>query len=132
MLDSAFKQVPQKQIDAAQKAKNDGLKKSKENFDKTAKDLPELEVGRKVRVLNEKTRKWDRKGEIVFKDQVTKRSYRIKTQDGSLIFRNRTFIKPLNKFYNKRRNKSLDLHTKTFTAGMLGPPSAAASAAATV
>ena len=121
MLDTAFKQVPQKVIEAAQKIKNDKLVRSKEIYDRTAKDLPELEVGRKVRIMNERTRKWDRKGEIVYKDEKTKRSYRIKTKDGSLIFRNRVFIKPI-RFHSNEKNKSLDLHTKTFTAGMLGPP----------
>ena len=121
MLESAFKQVPQKDIDAAQHKKNEKLLSCKKNFDKTAKDLPELEVGRKVRILNQRTNKWDLKGVIVFKDEKTRRSYRIQTNDGTLLFRNRTFIRPV-KFYKNERRKSLDLHTKPFAAGMLRTP----------
>ena len=121
MLENAFKQVPQKTIEAAQQRKNERLLTCKKNFDKTAKELPELEVGRKVRILNQRTNKWDLKGVITFKDEKTKRSYRIQTNDGTLLFRNRTFIRPV-KFYKNERRKSLDLHTKPFAAGMLRTP----------
>ena len=66
--------------------------KAKQNYDKTAKPLPELEIGENVKLQSVKTKpdKWTN-GSCVAK--VGPRSYLIETEDGKLYRRNRKFIR---------------------------------------
>ena len=42
----------------------------KQLYDKSAKSLPPLSVGQKVRIFNTKTREWDTVGEVVSRDDL--------------------------------------------------------------
>ena len=83
--------------EAATKKKTLALNK-KISYDQTAKDLTPINVGARVRVYNNKTRMWDIKGSIVYREPKIGRSYRIATDTGVYIFRNRRYIKPIPKF----------------------------------
>ena len=67
------------------------MKKQQQRYDKTAKDLPELNVGDLVRVFNFKTRQWNLKAKIINKDE--NRSYQIRTSNNVTLWRNRRFLK---------------------------------------
>ena len=92
MLKSNLRSIPEKEIKKAIKKKNEVLIKQQTRFDKTAKDLPELNVGDLVRVFNFKTKQWDLKAEIINKDE--NRSYQVQTENVTL-WRNRRFIKKI-------------------------------------
>jgi hypothetical protein len=77
----------QLEIDAAIKAR----------YDESARTLPALHVGTKVRIQDHATKLWSRVGEImsVGTKAGRPRSYRIKFANGSLLWRNRRHIKPM-------------------------------------
>ena len=70
----------------------------KVTYDQTARDLRPLQLGDRVRIYNNKTRMWDIKGSVIYREPKIGRSYRIATDTGLYIFRNRRFIKPIAKF----------------------------------
>ena len=90
--------VPHEKIKRATERKRNNAIKIKSEYDKSAKDLPPIPLGTKVRVYNTKTSKWDIRGEVVLRDFKTGRSYRIRTTNDVCIFRNRRFIRPISRF----------------------------------
>ena len=93
MLKSAFRTVGDKEVKEAISRKNESFRKQEQRFNKTAKDLPELQVGQLVRVFNFRTRQWDLKAEIINKD--SNRSYQLKTKNSTILWRNRRFVKEI-------------------------------------
>ena len=91
MLRSSHRTIPEEEIEAAIKRKNDVMKKQQQRYDKTAKDLPELNVGDLVRVFNFKTRQWNLKAKIIHKNE--NRSNQIRTSNNVTLWRNRRFLK---------------------------------------
>ena len=71
-------------------------------YDKSAKDLPPLRLNQNVRIYNLNTSKWDTIGKVHC-DENNSRSYRIETQNGNCIWRNRIFVKPI--VYLKKKAK---------------------------
>ena len=67
---------------------------AKEYHDQRAKPLKEFDVGRQVAVYNPRTSLWDIYGKIV--EVGAYRRYRIKTQAGRLLVRNRRFLRSRN------------------------------------
>ncbi len=67
--------------------------KTEHNYNKSAKNLPQLKAGMKVVMQDPNTKLWDRTGIIMSKGN--HRNYRIKTHSGLCLWRNRRFIKPL-------------------------------------
>ncbi len=66
-------------------------KKAKAHYDQTAKPLPELEVGQRIRIQSDPRGKtWTETGECVAK--VAPRSYVVHTDSGKTLRRNRKFI----------------------------------------
>ena len=69
----------------------------KEKYDKSARGLPDLHVGTKVRIQDHATKLWSHTGEIIrvgTKDG-RPRSYQVKFAHGSRLWRNRRHIKPM-------------------------------------
>ena len=83
---------------------------TKNDYDKSAKDLPPIPVGTRVRVYNTKTSRWDIQGEVILRDFKTGRSYRIRTTNDVCIFRNRRFIRPISRF--DQSTKPLEGHVR--------------------
>ena len=92
--------VPQTMIKRAERKKINRDIQTKIHYDKSARNLPILEVGTRVRIYNHKTSRWDMRGTIVMRDTNTNRSYRILTTNDVFIFRNRRYIKPISQFDN--------------------------------
>ena len=90
--------VPLATIKKAERKKFNEDIRTKIHYDRTAKNLPILEVGSRVRIYNHKTLRWDMRGTIVMRDTKTDRSYRILTTNDVYIFRNRRYIKPISQF----------------------------------
>ena len=62
-------------------------------YNRGARDLPEFEIGTKVRIRDPKSKTWKQIGVIIGRGN-TSRSYRIKAEDSSAIFyRNRKHLK---------------------------------------
>ena len=95
---NSSKFVPQSRIHTAERRKMEKARKTRLHYDRTARDLPPLHCGAKVRVYNHKTSRWDINGVITFRDSRTGRSYRIRTTNDVYIFRNRRYIKPISRF----------------------------------
>jgi len=64
----------------------------KARYDETSRSLSALPIGTRVRMQNDRSKLWDRVGVIVSIGQ--HRSYRIKLESGSVLWRNRRFIRP--------------------------------------
>ena len=96
--------VPSEKIMKAAEINRQHATKIKAKYDSTAKDLPPLRIGSRVRVFNHKTNRWDIEGKVIQCDMKTGRSYRILTINGVYIFRNRRFIKPISRF-DQRPNR---------------------------
>ena len=92
--------VPLATIKKAERKKFDKDIQTKIHYDKSARNLPILDVGTTVRIYNHKTSRWDMRGTIVMRDTKTNRSYRILTTNDVYIFRNRRYIKPISQFDN--------------------------------
>ena len=92
--------VPLATIKKAEKKKFEKDIQTKIYYDKSARNLPILDVGTSVRIYNHKTSRWDMRGKIVMRDTKTDRSYRILTTNDVYIFRNRRYIKPISQFDN--------------------------------
>ena len=67
--------------------------KQKQRYDQHARDLPELQIGQHVRILDMNTNKWSEQG--VVKVKLPNRSYVIKTDHGVTRRRNRRHIRPV-------------------------------------
>jgi hypothetical protein len=103
-LDSNFKPLTNDEIKEAIAIRTKKMQDRKVSYDKSAKDLPKLKVGQDVRIYNAITSQWDTKGRIVYCDQTCGRSYRVETQNGNLIWRNRRFLRLLTKSRSRGRN----------------------------
>ena len=66
--------------------------KLKERYDLRARDLPELNIGDRVQLLDMNSNKWTVKG--VVKKKLPNRSYLIETESGEIRRRNRRHIRP--------------------------------------
>ena len=96
--------VPSEKIIQAAEKNRQHATKIKAKYDSTAKDLPPLRIGSRVRVFNHKTSRWDIEGKVIQCDKKTGRSYRILTLNGVYIFRNRRFIRLISRF-DQRPNR---------------------------
>ena len=61
--------VTQDQIDQAEEIKRKMAQDKKHYYDKSAKPLPRLKMGEKVRIYNNKTNCWDMVGNVVYLDK---------------------------------------------------------------
>jgi len=61
-------------------------------YDEHSRTLRPLKLGELVRVQDDKTKLWDRVGTVVSIGH--RRDYRVKTESGSVMWRNRRFIRP--------------------------------------
>ena len=100
-LDDDNRLLSKNEIQEAVDTKKSLYEKRKQHYDKSAKDLPPLHLHQTVRIYNLKTSKWDTKGKIIYLDKENSRSYRVETQNGSLIWRNRVFLRPIFRSYRK-------------------------------
>ena len=107
--------VAHEKIKKTTERKKKNATKIKSEYDKSAKDLPPIPLGTKVRVYNTKTSKCDIRGEIVLRDFKTGRSYRILTTNDVCIFRNRRFIRPISRF--DQSTKPLEGHVQYTEVG---------------
>ena len=94
-LESAQRMLSPGDIKKAVDKRNKLSEARKVHYDKSAKDLPTLRLNQNVRIYNLNTSKWDTVGRVVRCDEKNSRSYRIETQNGNFIWRNRIFIKPI-------------------------------------
>lgn len=86
-LPSAYKHID---VDAAKAAKDQHDDKVKVNFDKSAKDLPTLDIGDLVYIQHSRTKRWSIEGKIVA--IVNDRSYKV-SSNGSIYRRNRRHLR---------------------------------------
>ena len=93
MLRSRHRTIQDHEIEAAVAKKDEDYRKQQRRFDRTAKDLPELQIGQKVLVYNLRTKVWDTEAIIIDKDE--NRSYQFRTNNNSIYWRNRRFIKEI-------------------------------------
>ena len=107
-LESSNRWLSQQEIKKAIDRRNKLSEARKVYYDKSAKDLPPLRLNQNVRIYNLNTSKWDTIGKVVHCDENNSRSYRIETQNGNCIWRNRIFVKPI--VYLKKKSKT-DLNT---------------------
>ena len=93
MLKAGFRTIRDDEIEKAVKNREEAFKKQEARFNRDARDLPELQVGQLVRIFNFRTRLWDTKAVIINKDR--NRSYQVRTETSSILWRNRRFVKEL-------------------------------------
>ena len=93
MLKSAFRTIRDEEVEKAVKDKEDAFRKQEARFNRTAKDLPELQIGQLVRIYNFRTKQWDTRATVINKDK--NRSYQVRTETSSILWRNRRFVKEL-------------------------------------
>ena len=93
MLRPGFRTIRDEEVEKAMKNKVEAFKKQETRFNRDARDLPELQIGQLVRIYNLKTRQWDTKAIIINKDR--NRSYQVRTETSSILWRNRRFVKEL-------------------------------------
>ena len=75
--------------------------KQKQYYDRNSKDLKELKQGDKIIVQNVKTKLWE--PAIILCKTENPRSYKIKTNNGRILIRNRKFLK-----LSKNSNQQID------------------------
>ena len=66
---------------------------AEKNYDKKAKPLSPLKLGTNVRIQSHESKAWDKVGVIVGVGQ--RRDYLIKLPSGSVLWRNRRFLRPI-------------------------------------
>ena len=93
MLKSGFRTISDDEVKKAMEEKMLAFKKQETRFNRDAKDLPELQVGQLVRIYNFRTRLWDTRAVIISKNR--NRSYQVRTETSSILWRNRRFVKEL-------------------------------------
>ena len=71
--------------------------KAKQRFDQHAQDLPKLKINDNVLLYHHDKKNWSIKGQVIRLGD-TERSYIVKTDNGSVLARNRRDIK-INKIY---------------------------------
>ena len=71
--------------------------KVKQQFDQNAKDMPRLQIDDKLLLYHHDKKNWSIKGQIIRLGD-TERSYIVKTDNGSVLARNRKDIK-IDKIY---------------------------------
>ena len=101
-LESSHRLLSQQEIKKAIDKRNKLAEARKVYYDKSARDLPKLRLNQKVRIYNLNTSKWDIVGKVAHCDENNSRSYRIQTQNGNFIWRNRIFVKPIEKFKSRK------------------------------
>ena len=69
----------------------------KEKYDESARQLSDMHVGTKVRIQDHATKLWSHKGEIIRIGTKSgrPRSYQVRFDSGSLLWRNRRHLKPM-------------------------------------
>lgn len=85
------------ELKKAQDAQTHRRQKYKENFDKTSKQMEQLEIGGKVLMQNPITLRWDAEG-IVEEARESGRSYLVRKKDGATYIRNRKFLRKIEEF----------------------------------
>ena len=107
-LETSHRLLSQQEIKKAIDKRNKLSEARKIYHDKSARDLPKLRLDQNVRVYNLNTSKWDTVGKVVHCDENNSRSYRIRTQNGNFIWRNRIFVKPIEKFTSRKAKATLN------------------------
>ena len=107
-LETSHRLLSQQEIKKAIDKRNKLSEARKIYHDKSARDLPKLRLDQNVRVYNLNTSKWDTVGKVVHCDENNSRSYRIQTQNGNFIWRNRIFVKPIEKFTSRKAKATLN------------------------
>ena len=93
MLKSAFRTIRDEEVEKAVRDKENEFKKQEARFNRNARDLPELQIGQLVRIYNFRTKQWDTRATVINKDK--NRSYQVRTETSSVLWRNRRFVKEL-------------------------------------
>ena len=101
-LENSHRLLSQQDITKAIDKRNKLSEARRVYYDKSARDLPPLRLNQNVRIYNLRTSQWDTVGKVVHCDKNNSRSYRIQTQNGNLIWRNRIFVKPIKTFTNAK------------------------------
>ena len=92
-------------------------------YDEHSRTLRPLKLGELVRVQDDKTKLWGRVGTIV--SIGCRRDYHVKTESGSVMWRNRRFIRPQRPPKESPLPAPADLATSHLVVPDAGPPSAA-------
>ena len=92
----AFKKEHQKAFEKATERAQHHQEKQAENFDKNARNLPDLRVHQPVAVFNERTKTWDIYATVI--ECTARRRYLVKTTAGAILCRNRKFLRPRNRY----------------------------------
>ena len=95
ILDENFNPLSREEINEAIAKKTELYHKRQIEYNKSAKDLPPLKKNQNVRIYNSLTSRWDTKGKVIYCDKNCGRSYRIETQNGNLLWRNRRYLRPV-------------------------------------
>ena len=100
ILDGNFDPLSKEEINEAIAKKTELYHKRQIEYNKSAKDLPPLKKNQSVRIFNSLTSRWDTKGKVIYCDKNCGRSYRVETQNGNLLWRNRRYLRPV-KFHRQ-------------------------------
>ena len=103
----------------AERKANDHDYKAKAYYNRSAKELPGLKPGEHIALYNQSSSKWDTHGTIL--QRISKRRYTIKLESGSILQRNRKYLRPRNPLSITRNesremtNNPIDLRRSTRT-----------------
>ena len=78
----------------AERKANDHDYKAKAYYNRSAKELPGLKPGEHIALYNQSSSKWDTHGTIL--QRISKHRYTIKLESGSILQRNRKYLRPRN------------------------------------
>ena len=78
----------------AERKANDHDYKAKAYYNRSAKELPGLKPGEHIALYNQSSSKWDTHGTIL--QRISKHRYAIKLESGSILQRNRKYLRPRN------------------------------------
>ena len=104
-LEENFNPLTKEKVDEAIIKRKELYDKRQIEYNKSARDLTPLRINQPVRIYNSTTSEWDTKGIVKFCDKTCGRSYRIETQNGNLIWRNRRYLKPIKVYRQPTYNR---------------------------
>ena len=105
-------------------SKESQVKPENKWYNANARNLPELKIGDTVRIQGNKT--WDRKAQATEQCN-TPRSFKVKTEDGRILRRNRRDLLKTRESYVPRETSDFYDHDESTSSSRVPPPAQAAS-----
>ena len=77
--------------DKFRKTAEEGKMKMKKLYDRKTRPLQPFPIGTSVRIQDPSTKRWDKHGDVI--EVGKRRDYRVKLPNGSVLWRNRRFLR---------------------------------------